>query len=234
MTTGASDTFDETRDQLIAEALENVGAIGVGDTRNANNSKLFDVGARALNRVVKSLDKDGARLWRIVRRTTTTTVAVNNFTLGTDVLDVDQPMAYIVAGTTARTQIMAMARDDFMRLADQTTQGISRQYYVERTLLAKTVYLWPVPQSTGDTIEYAVILRGKDFTAGGDTADFTSKWGTCLVYGLTIELAPKFQQPDLIATYLPLFTAEKVALVNDDTERADVIFMPGYGGGGAG
>jgi len=234
MATGSTDTFEESRDQICASGLENVGAIGPGETRNANNSVLFDMAARALNRVVKSIDKDGQRLWRIVRRTTTTTAATASFTLATDVLDLDGPAAYSRSGQTARTQILPMSRDDYMRLADRTTAGIPRQYYVERTLSIKTVYLWPVPDATGDTIEYAVALRGKDFTAGSDTPDFTSKWTSCLVYGLTVELAAPFRQLDLLETYKPLYEAEKALLVGDDTERGNVTFMIGYYGGGAG
>lgn len=234
MATGSTDTFELNRDAIIAAGLANVGAIGPGDTRSANNSTLFDFAADALNRVAKSIDKDGQRLWRIVRRTTTSAAATDSFVLGTDVLDVDGPMAYTRAGQVARTQIIAMSREDYMRLADRTSAGIPRQYYVERTLSTKTVFLWPVPDATGDTIEYAVALRGKDFTSGADTPDFTSKWTSCLVYGLTVELAAPFRQLDLMETYKPLFETEKAILVGDDTERGNVHFMIGYYGGGAG
>src|SRR5688572_12195966 len=198
MTVGATTTFEQSRDDVIAEALENVGAIGPGDTRTSNNSTLFDSAARVLNRLAKSLDKDGQRLWRIVRRTTTTTDGTASFSLAADVLDVDEPMRYTRSGETAPAgYISPMSRDEYMLVGDRTSEGIPRQFYVERTLTAKTVYLYPVPDATGDTIEYAVATRTADFTSGADTPDFPSEWTSCLVYGLTMELAPKYDQKEL-------------------------------------
>jgi hypothetical protein len=235
MTVGATTSFEQSRDDLIADALENVGAIGAGESRNANNGTLFDSAARVLNRLVKSIDKDGQRLWRIVRRTTTTTAADADFTLASDVLDVDEPMRYTRAGETAPAgYIRPMSRDEYMEIGDRAQAGIPSRFFVERTLTAKTVYLWPVPDTTGDTIEYAVATRTADFTSGADTPDFPAEWTSCLVYGLTMELAPKFDQADLIGTYKPLFENELARLVNADTEKGPMVFSPMYYGGGAG
>lgn len=226
MTTGATSTFDESRDQIIAEALENLGAIGVGDVRDANNSALFDVGARALNRIVKSLDKEGAFLWRFVRRTTSTTAATATFTPATDVMDLDEPLRYTRSGQTAATPIRPMVRDEYMQLGDRTVAGVPSRYYVERTLTTMTVYLWPVPDATGDTIEYTAVLRAKDYTTGADTSDASQKWQSCLVYGLTMELAPKFGQAGEVGTWKQLFEDEKLRLLGDDNERGNITLVP--------
>lgn len=236
MTTSGTSTFEESRDDIIAEALENLGAIGPGETRTANNSVLFDSGARALNRVVKSIDATGQRLWRIVRRTTTTTAATASFTTAADVLDIDDPVRYTRAGQNTATPVTPISRDEYMRLPDRTTAGTPRNYFVEKTLTTTTVYLWPVPDATGDTVEYAAALRGQDFNSGADTADFFSKWSNCLVYGLTAEMAPKFRQASAVAVYKPLFEAELARVNGDDAERGPMQWAP-FGavyGGGAG
>lgn len=230
MTTAATSTFEESRDQIIAEALEICGAIGIGDARTANNSKNFDSAAISLNRFVKSLEARGYRLWRYVTRTTTTTQGTATITLGTDVINIDEPAAYIRAGGTARTQIMLMSADDYARLGDQTTQGMTRQIYVARTLTTTTAYLWPVPDATGDTIEYRVQVKGKDFVTGADTPDFFSRWTSALLYGLVVEICPKYGQPGLIEIYKGLLNDELPAVVNDDTERGNMILSP-YGQG---
>lgn len=236
MATSGTSVYEQSRDEIVAECLENLGAIGPGEVRSSNNSDLFVAGARALNRVVKSIDAAGARLWRIVRRTTTTTAGTATVSLGTDVLDADEPMRYTRAGFTNGTPLTALSRDEYMLLPDRTTQGTPNKFYVEKTLTATTVYLWPVPDATGDTLEYAVSLRGQDFNSGADTPDFTSKWGNCLVYGLTMELAPKFRQADQIGTWKQLFEAELARVNGDDCERGAIRFSPfgGMFGGGAG
>jgi hypothetical protein len=235
MSVGSTTSFEESRDDIIAEALENVGAIGPGATRDSNNSELFDSAARALNRVVKSVDKDGQRLWRIVRRTTTTTDGIASFSLASDVLDVDAPMRFTRAGQTAPASYLdPMSRDEYMLIGDRTQEGTPRQFFVERTLTAKTVYLWPVPDATGDTIEYAVATRAADFTTGANTPDFPAEWTNCLVYGLTMELAPKFDQMEKVAVFKTLFESELVRLIGNDTERGNVVMYYGSYGGGAG
>jgi hypothetical protein len=236
MSVSTDDTFSESRDQIIGEALANIGAIGPAEPRSANNSTWFDAGDIALNRMVKAIDPTGMRLWRIVRRTTATVAATATFTTATDVLGVDGPMRYTTAGQSTASPITAMSRVEYMRLPDRTTAGTPRNYFYETTLAANTVYLWPVPAATGDTIEYTVSLRGKDFDTGADNPDFPTKWLSCLVYGLTAELAPQARQLALVAVYRPLFQQELGVLMADDSEKGPIMMSPfgGMYGGGAG
>lgn len=237
MTIGATTSFTESRDDIIAEALETCGAIEPGGTRDATNSNLFTMGERALNRVVKSIDASGVHLWHYQRRTTTTTAGTASFVVAADVLGLDGPVRYTRAGATAALQALPMSRDDYMALADRTTQGPSTRYYVEQLLTSTTVYLWPVPDATGDTVEYTACVRGADFVTGADTADFWAEWLNCLVYGLVVELAPKLSQSALMDRFKPMFDRELDKLVNSDNERGGMTLVP-YGAmgnfGGAG
>lgn len=238
MSTSGTSTFEAARDDIIAEALEALGAIGTGETRNANNSLLFDSAARALNRVVKAIDANGMRLWRVVRRTTTTTASTATFSPASDVIDIDSPVRYTRSGQNTATPVTPLSRDEYMALPDRTQTGVPRNYYVEKTLTTFTVNLWPVPDATGDTIEYAAALRGQDFNSGADTPDFPSQWATCLVYGLVVELAPKFRQASAIQMFKPLFEAELNRVNQADSEKGSMMFAPFGGsysaGGGAG
>lgn len=238
MTIGVTTSFSESRDDLISESLENLGAIEPGGIRDATNSNLFTMGERALNRLVKSIDTDGGvRLWHFQRRTYTTVAGTASFAVASDVLAVDGPCRYTRSGATAALQALPMSRDDYMALADRTTAGPATQYYVESLLGTTTIYLWPVPADAGDTFEYAACIRGADFVTGADTPDFPSEWLTCLVYGLTVELAPKLSQASLIDRFKPMYEAELRKLVDSDNERGPMTLVPwgAYGsGGGAG
>ncbi len=238
MTIGATTSFTETRDDIISEALENCGAIEPGGTRDATNSNLFTMGERALNRIVKSIDTDGGiRLWHFVRRTYTTVAGTASFATAADVLAIDGPCRYTRAAATSALQALPMSRDDYMALADRTTPGPSTQYYAESLLTTTTVYLWPVPDATGDTFEYTACVRGADFVTGADTPDFAPEWLTCLVYGLTVELAPKLSQSSLVDRFKPMYEAELSKLANSDNERGNltlVAFGSSSNFGGAG
>jgi hypothetical protein len=75
-----------------------------------------------------------------------------------------------------------------------------------------------------------------DFNTGADTPDFTSKWGSVLVYGLTHELCPKFRQAAQMSYWKGLYEAELQRCNNNDTEVGPMMWAPfgGSYGGGAG
>ncbi len=226
MTIGATTSFSESRDEIIAEALSNLGALEPGGSRNNSNSPLFEAGAKALNRIVKKIDTTGMRLWRTVRRIAVMTAGVDTVTLASDVLLVDDPARYTRSGDTAALQCFAWSRKDYMAVADRTTPGPARQFFFEQTLTGQVLKLWPVPDQTDDTLEYVAYTRGADFTTGADTPDFPSEWTSCLVYGLTVELAPKFMQAGLIQTFKPMYEAELAELVESDTEHGNLTLSP--------
>ncbi len=61
---------------------------------------------------------------------------------------------------------------------------------------------------------------------GVDTPDFPAEWLTCLTYGLTVELCPKFMQSGLIQTFKPLYDQALQSLINSDSERGNAVLVP--------
>lgn len=227
MTTSGDTTFDCNRDEIVKDALSNLGAIPPNGT--PTGAQLTHA-ARALNRLVKSIDPEGELLWRLVPRTFSTVSGTAAYTLGADVVDVDEPLNYMRSGTTARTPIMAISRDDYMQLADRTTSGLSTLFFFERALpTTVTVTLWPVPDATGDTVSYYAYLRAQDFDTGAQTGDFPTSWLDCLVFGLTARLAPAYKQLDAAGMYEKLFQMEKDKLLRSDGERGNLRMVP-FGG----
>lgn len=237
MTIGATTTFTETRDEICTDALSNLGVVAPGkDASQARTSGNLAHAARALNRLVKSMDADGELLWRVVRRT----IIVSNFdgvagqstTLGTDVLDIDEPLRYAPSDGSQPTPLYAMSRDDWM-IADRTSQSATPQrYFTEKTISGFTLYVSPTLDlnDPSATIEYSAFIRGADFTSGADTPDFLQKWTGCLVYGLTAELAAAYGQMDKLSAYRQLFLDEKARLLADNGEKGRTFLVPwGWG-----
>lgn len=219
MTVSNVDTFQQSCDEIIADALTNVGAIGPGGTPAAKQrAHAF----RALNRVVKGIDASGDFLWRTVRRDVAVTAGTASYVLGADVLGLEDPCNFRLTGANNRAQVYMMSLDDFMRLGDRTSQGTPTQYLVERTLTTFTVTLWPVPNANG-TLETLCALRAKDFVVGTDTPDYTSKWTTCLILGTSAEIAPAYAQDP--TSFQARFEAERDRLLNDDNEKGDMTFV---------
>ena len=228
MATSGSTDFEANRDEIIADALANLGACKPGGT--PTGAQLTHA-ARALNRLVKSIDPSGNFTWRTVRRTLTTTAGKSIYTralgdFAADVIGIDQPMRFTQSGQTAPTILEPMSRDEFAALDRASTGRTPLRYLVERTLTTFSVTFWPVPTATGDTIEYAAVLRAADFDDGANTPDFPPEWTQALVHGLTGLLAPTYGQASQAGFYLGLFEADRARLVQADTEHGDVRFVP--------
>lgn len=231
MSVGTTDTWASSRDDIINDALANVGAVGPGVSAVG---PMRDHAARALDRIVKAIDGEGQFLWRMSRLTTSSVASQASYTLSALAFDVDEPVSYMANGGTTRVPLAAISRDEYMAKPDRTsTSSTPSNYYIEKTLssgrTALTMYLYPTPSGSGDTIEYVAALRAKDFNTGATNPDFPSAWHKALVYGLTAELAPSYGQPDLMVTFGQLFEAEKGRQINNDTEKLGITFVP-FGG----
>lgn len=235
MAIGTTDTFVSTCEEICSRALANLGAVGPGET--ASGPMMSDAKAR-LNALVKSIDADGQMLWRMSRLTTTTTASVATVTVSALAIDIDEPIRYTKSGETAGVPLKPMTRDEYMAAPDRTTTAsVPSQYYVRKTLsggrTAITLYLYPTPADSSDTVEYAAFLRGKDFETGATNPDFPSSWTNCLEWGLTSLLAPQYKQVALLRAYGDMYLAEKAKLMASDNEKQDLIIVP-FGGGGYG
>jgi hypothetical protein len=221
--TSGQTNFQENRNDIIRDALTKVGALG--PDRDPSGAQLQHA-ARALNRLAKAIDPQGLKLWRVVRRTFTTVQGTATYTPAVDVVAFDEPMTYMVSGQTSRSIVTQMSRDDYMRLSDRTQQGTPTLYFEEQTLTGLTVTFWPVPPATGDTIEYACLLRAQNFDAASNTPDFPSEWTNVLVFGLAKDLAYDYGDPVLAQALSQEYEREKEIMVQQGAEHGNTILVP--------
>lgn len=236
MATSGTDTFLATVNQICYDGLTNVGANGPGKTPHPDQ---LVHAKRLLNALVKGIDKESKFLWRFSRSTFTTTASQASYQPAATVIEVDEPMTFVKSGETSRTTIRRITRDDYMRIADRTQESRTpTEFYVEKDLASDgrvqmTIYFWPVPSTSSDTIEYPAYLRGEDVTGGSQGTDFPQDWVECLTFGLTSRLAPGYEQMSMAKYYKELFEVEKSKLINNDNERGNLYLFPyGWHGGG--
>ncbi len=224
MAVASTATFTATRDQIVMDALAMVGATGPNRTPSANQ---LAHGARVLNDLVKSMDADGIFLWKLDRITFTTTDGTANYTLQSDVLEIDEPATYKPSSSNARTLLTPISRDDYMSISDRTVEGTPTQYYVERQLSGGHIlYLYPTPDTTGDTVEYAGHVRGRDFSIGSNNPDFPVSWILCLKLGLAWLLAPTYGQSSRMGPLRDQYMEERMRQLGNDSEKLGISFVP--------
>jgi hypothetical protein len=230
MATSSTTTFNLSAQEFIDLSLTDIGAIGPDGQTNAN---LRPHALKLLNILVKQLDAKGILTWKAPRRTTTLTAGTASYTLTSDSYDVDSPARYVQSGSTTGSQVMPMARDEYMQLPDRTIQGPPTRYYIERAidpttaLVTITVYFYPVPPNTGDTVEFATQTKSQDLTTLAQNLDVNQKWLDAIRWGLTHSLCPAYNVPTDRMSYFR-GVAEKAAAdaLQDDNERGPMQFVP--------
>jgi len=222
---GLTYDFESNRDEIIQDALTNVGALGPNKTPTGNQTAHA---ARLLNRLVKSLDYEGLYLWRVVRRTFTTTSGDNSQDLAADVLSVDEPVRLLHTGETQPLLLSPMTRDEWMTV-NRSESGTPTRYFFEKTLTTPTLNLYPTPDNSTDTIEYAAAIKSRDFDTAANTPDFPSHWNLMLVNGLSMLLGPAYNQLQSASFYREEFERNKAALTQQETEHGRLSLVPwGY------
>lgn len=238
MTTATTSTYAPSAQRLIDLALTDIGVAGQGSAVDPNlRAQALDV----LNLVLKELDSEGAFLVNITRRTLPLVSGTSSYVLTNDVRDLDEPARYTQAGATYGSQVTSMARDEYMSLPDRTIQGPVYRYYQEKSLDATgiqqiTLYLFPVPPNTGDSLEYAACLRMKDVTDISQTIPLPQNWFQAVRWGLGANLAPSYGRLDMVKGLTASFEAARDKAIEDDNERGNVQAVPfgnqyGYGYG---
>lgn len=238
MATSGTTSYQPTAQRLIDLALTDIGVAGQSTGVDPNlRAQALDI----LNLLLKELDAEGAFLWNIQRRTLSLTSGVSSYVLSNDVRDLDQPARYTPAGGTYGSQVTPMARDEYMSLPDRTITGPVYRYYPEKGLGTSgiqflTLYLFPVPPNTGDSLEYAACLRMQDVTTLSQTLPLPQNWFNAIRTGLAAELAPSFGRTDLVAGLTKSYEAKREKALEDDNERGNTQIVPfgsqyGYGYG---
>jgi len=233
MAQGTTDTWAASRDQIIADALSKLSVVGPGEEATG---VVRAHAARRLDGIVKELDAEGEFLWRVVRLTATSVASQASYALSALAFAVDAPIRYLRSGETTGTPVEPMAHAEYMVLPDRTvTSATPSRYAIEKTLSggreALTLYLYPVPSGSGDTIEYTAALRAKDFNTGATNPDFPSSWTNALTWALAGDLAPDYGQASLAPLFNKRFETAKERLIGADNEKQGLVLVP-FGGPG--
>ena len=225
----------KTRDQLILDALEKLGAVGVNETMTANQ---ITRAASTLTSLLKAFHSKGMPLWKLVELS----FSMSLFTAGEAVLGVGQTLVTatrplkILSATRfddlANTNINmnVYTRDEFLSIPSPELEAVPTHYYSQPLKDTIIVNLWPLPDTYWQTNGYLKInthLATTTVTNGTDVLDFPDEWEEAIIYNLADRLAPTYGTP--IQERALLRDQAKLALdeaLSYSNEEGSIYFQP--------
>jgi hypothetical protein len=227
-----------TRDQVITGALRKLAVLPSGGS--ASTAQTNDA-SDALNALVKAFQADGMPLWAITSHTFTVTDGTSSYAIGvSQTLNVAAPLKIIQALRTVSGEsavpMTVINRYDFQVLPNLSTiEGTPVNLYYQPTLGTSsepkgTIYLWPVPNNSTDTITIHYQRPYQDMDAAGNNFDFPSYWMQALIYNLAWALAPEYGIPPTDRNILAkeaLFWKEQA--LSYGTEEGSIYLQPNRG-----
>jgi len=183
-------TDTETCRDIVTAALMKIGVAANGQAPSAHD---FNLGMKALNRLLKALQNRGLNLWTTASQTVTLTTSASY------TLDPERPLDILSCRLKrggVELPMQRMTREEYDRLPVKTSTGLPTTFYYDRQREAARLYVWPVLATAGgETLQITYTREIADLTAA-DAVDVPSEFYDAVVYGLAARLADDYQVAD--------------------------------------
>lgn len=191
MATSGSTDFSVTRDDIITEALEQLGVLAEGESPNANQLTSC---ARTLNMLIKYWQADGFNIFALANQTIDLTAGTVSYTLS------PRPMmimnAVRVDSDGIETPLDLLNRNDYIELTDKDSTGAPVSiYYDPQVGTNNKMYIWPVPNNADYDIKVWYQRSIHDVDQATDDVDYPQEWYLPLAFNLAVALANKYAIP---------------------------------------
>lgn len=220
MTTSATATFDPTTDEIVTDALREIGVLNAEQDPEPAHLTL---GRRFLGYIMKSLANEGVSL-RVIERVTLATPGIS-FSASSDTEDVTKMFWTDLAGVDHPMQ--KRARDEYDDLSLKTTAAPPTQFFCDQSNGGFTVFLYPVPDGNVVSVTYTRRRRYRDTDAGDVTLDVPQKWHLAVMFKLCALLCPHFNLNAKKGDFMADYEREKDLANMADTETGPVRFVVG-------
>lgn len=218
--------FTVTRNDLIRDALLEIGAIDAGE--DPPSTIILDV-SRQLNMMVKSWNTK-YNLWRFTDLTVTLDGS-QSYTIGPagDVvaqrpLKITHGRRVESAGYEVPITVFSLQeyKDQPMKSATGTVVAVA----YDPQLTAGVLFVWPA--ATSGSLIVTALMPLMDLDTASDNPQFPGEWALCLATNLAVRIHPQFPgtvlQPETVQT--ALMTLED--LQNFDSESTSMFISPEF------
>jgi hypothetical protein len=218
MATSGTYSFSMDIDEVIQEAMEMIGGEATlgEEPRSAR---------RSINLLLQDWQNRGIQLWTIGTTAVTVTTSVTAYTLGSENIDV---LEAVVNRSGIDLQLERISMEEYMKVPRKGQTGRPTQFAVRRGRDTATVYLWPVPENSTDTIKFEVVRYIQDVTRSSQTADVSRRFLPCLTAGTAYFMSMK--RPGVDAGRIQMLKQEYeerlLRAQEEDKERASIYMRP--------
>ena len=218
MATSGTYSFSMDIDEVIQEAMEMIGGEATlgEEPRSAR---------RSINLLLQDWQNRGIQLWTIGTTAVTVTTSVTAYTLGSENIDV---LEAVVNRSGIDLQLERISMEEYMKVPRKGQTGRPTQFAVRRGRDSATVYLWPVPENSTDTIKFEVVRYIQDVTRSSQTADVSRRFLPCLTAGTAYFMSMK--RPGVDAGRIQMLKQEYeerlLRAQEEDKERASIYMRP--------
>jgi len=218
MATSGTYSFSMDIDEVIQEAMEMIGGEATlgEEPRSAR---------RSINLLLQDWQNRGIQLWTIGTTAVTVTTSVTSYTLDAENIDV---LEAVVNRSGTDIQLERISMEEYMKVPRKGQTGRPTQFAVRRGRDTATVYLWPIPENSTDTIKFEVVRYIQDVSRSSQTADVSRRFLPCLTAGTAYFMSMK--RPGVDAGRIQMLKQEYeerlLRAQEEDKERASIYMRP--------
>lgn len=189
MATSGNVAWKLQRDDIITEAMENIGVLELGGTPSSTE---LTSATRSLNLLCKSLQADPSIALRFIDSQTVSLVdGTGSYDLEADTMKVMDCWLRISGNDT---HLDIVSRDEYDLIVGKSAEGQPLKVYIDYSPSTPKAYFYPVPD-TSYTAHIVHERRVEDFDSATDDADFPIEATDMIVYGLCFKLSSKYVLP---------------------------------------
>lgn len=186
MTTSGTIASALTAADYVRLAMEELGVLSSGEVPTAEEGA---TGMERLNWLLKSLQADGANLWRDTE--TTVTFPANTATMTLTPRPIDVIEARVIMSSTYQLQLTRWELGEYRQIPNKAAPGRPTCYVLDKARDDVTMTVWPVPTTDTDVIySYARVIE--DVTDLTQTLDVPQQWAETVWMNLAARLANTF------------------------------------------
>lgn len=180
-------SFSPTNADLLDEAVERIGIDTASITAQHIKSAI-----RSLNLIFSEWSTKGVKQWTIEQTSRLLTAGDETYNLPSGGIDVLNMVFRKVSGSENRDVPMhRISREEYLGIADKSSQGNPSMYFVDRDRATVTLYLWNVPENSTDYIVYDYIRRIQDAGVFADNPEIPFQWFEAMASALAERMYPK-------------------------------------------
>jgi|TARA_R110000796_G_scaffold5678_1_gene20910 hypothetical protein len=176
---------------------------------------------RSLNLMLLEWSNRGLNQWTIKQRSQALTQGTNEYSLGTDVIDI---LSVVIRRDNTDYALDRYSRAEFINIPNKTSQGRPTQFFLDRQI-NPNLKLWPVPENSTDVVYFDVLTRMDDADTYVNTMDLPYRFYPCLAAGLAYYIAIK-RAPQRVQLLKTVYEEEFERAALEDRDRASFNVAP--------